>query len=274
MSLQFQSCIDAYSRTAAGLWNDWRTKNQMNRLQTALNAIRRATPFLPAVQYDSYSTPDWGDYGVHYPGLWRIEINRYHPAHANITLEDFIEWVMTPFHETRHAEQTYRIAQGVLAGELVPPGQNLQRIIQAALAGRPPREVAQALESHNPLEVVSADVRKRIVREWLQVPAVVINHADVHRAYFANFLASNVPSWLAYRRDGLRSAVIDWMKASYDGYLGEIDRRAQNQEAGWDRMYMTLPEEKDAYGIEGAVKEKILEFLGKDLDTDANDTPP
>lgn len=274
MSLQFQSCINAYSKAAADLWTSWRGQDKWGRLDTALTAIKRATPFLPAVRYDSYSEPDWGDYGVHYPGLWEIRINRFHAKHDDIPLEDFIEWVMTPFHETRHAEQTYRIAQGVLAGKLIPPGQNLARLLQAAMAGRPAKEVAEALQSKNPFEVASAAVRKKVVKDWLDVPDVVINHADAHRAYFENFLAANTPPWLSYRSDGLKNAVIDWMKSSYDGHLGEIDRRAQNQEKGWKRMYMTLPEEKDAYGIEGAVKAKILEFLGKDLPANEADTPP
>lgn len=274
MSLQFQSCINAYSKAAADLWRVWRTKNRHQRMDLAITAIKRATPFLPAIQYDSYWKSKWGDYGVHYPSLWRIDINRYHPKHNDIRLEDFIEWVMTPFHETRHAEQTYRIAQGVLAGKLIPPGQNLARLLQAAMAGRPAKEVAQALQSKNPFEVASAAVRKKVVKDWLDVPDVVINHADAHRAYFENFLSSNTPKWLSYRADGLKNAVIDWMKSSYDGHLGEIDRRAQNQEKGWDRMYMTLPEEKDAYGIEGEVKVKILEFLGKDLPANEDDTPP
>ena len=274
MSLQYQSCINSYARAAADIWTGWRGMDRHTRLNRAIMAIKQATPFLPAITYESYRVRDWGDYGAQYPGLWKIEINRYHPAHTDITLDDFIEWVITPFHETRHAEQTYRIAQGVLAGSLIPPRQNLARQIQAALAGRPPREVAQALQSGNPFSVVSPEARKRVVQEWLAVPAIVISHADAHRSYFDNFLASNTPSWLAYRRDGLKNAVIDWMKSSYDGYLGEIDRKAQNQEAGWSRFYMTLPEEKDAYGIEEAVKDKILEHLGKSLPADKADTPP
>ena len=274
MSLQFESVMNHYSTAAAQLWLDWRSLTRHERLDFALRAIKRATPFLPGITYGSYWASDWGDYGVHYPGLWSIEINRYHPRHSDIELEDFIEWVLTPFHETRHAEQTYRIAQGVLAGELVPPGKNLHRKFQAVMAGKSPRDIVKALESGNPFAVVDQTVRKRVVQEWLDVPMEVINHADSHRSYFKNFLASRTPQWLDYRADGLKNAVIDWMKSSYDHHLGEIDRRAQDGDKGWDRFYMTLSEEKDAYGIEGFVSKKILERIGKRLPRDANVTPP
>lgn len=82
------------------------------------------------------------------------------------------------------------------------------------------------------------------------------------------------------RRDPLKNAVIDWIKASYDHHLGDLDRRAQNFEGersatgGYARSYETLPEERDAYGIEGSVKDEILGNLGKNLPADRADTPP
>jgi hypothetical protein len=280
MSLQFEASMNTYAQNISGLWATWRGKSTNQLFNEAITAIRSCTTFLPAIDYRPYTTADWGDYGVQYPSLWRIDINRHHAMFDDIELEDFIEWVITPYHESRHAEQTYRVAQGVLCGEITLPGKDLANRMQAAMVGRSPREIARAFETGRPLEVVDSVTRKRIVQDWLDIPMAVIDHADAHRSYFQNFLQSSTPAWLDQRRDPLKNAVIDWMKASYDHHLGELDRKAQNfvgehtETGGYARFYETLPEEKDAYGIEGAVKTKILANIGKSLPADAHDTPP
>ena len=277
MSLQFDSIMTQYAKECCALWNSWRTKSKTDRIQAALTAIRRCTYFLPAVKYDTYFVGKLGDYGVQYPSLWSIEINRYHAQKTDLRLEDFLEWVTTPYHESRHAEQTYRIAQGVLAGEIVLPGKTLATKMQATMQGKSPREIAKALESGNPFETTDRNTRRRTVQEWLDVPMTVVDHADLHRDYFKNFLQSSTPSWFKGRSvDPIKNAVIDWMKASYDHHLGELDRKAQNQEQGWDRFYSEkgIPEEQDAYGIEGVVQAKILSLLGKSRSANGNDTAP
>lgn len=277
MSLQFDSIMTQYAKECCTLWGSWRGKSKTDRIHAALTAIRRCTYFLPAVKYDTYFVGKLGDYGVQYPSEWRIEINRYHAQKADLPLDDFLEWATTPYHESRHAEQTYRIAQGVLAGEIVLPGKTLATKMQAAMKGKSPKEIAKALESGNPFESTDTNTRRRIVQEWLDVPMKVVDHADLHRSYFKNYLQSSTPSWLKGRSsDTVKNAVIDWMKASYDHHLGELDRKAQNQEAGWDRFYSEkgIPEEQDAYGIEGVVQAKILAILGKTREANGNDTAP
>jgi hypothetical protein len=277
MSLQFDSIMTQYAKESCALWKAWRGKSQVDRVQAALSAIRRCTHFLPAVKYDTYLVADLGDYGVQYPSLWSIEINRHHAQEADLRLEDFLEWVTTPYHESRHAEQTYRIAQGVLAGDIALPGKSLATKMQSAMQGKSPREIAKAIESRNPFETTDQTTRRRIVQEWLDVPMKVIDHADMCRSYFKNFLQASTPPWFKGRSgDTIKNAVIDWMKASYDHHLGELDRKAQNQEQGWDRFYSKkgIPEEQDAYGIEGVVQGKILSMLGKSRTANAGDTAP
>ncbi len=277
MSLQFDSYITQYAKSAAKLWDDWRTLNYVGRFNTAVKAIKKCTHFLPPIDYQFYYTQQLGDYGAQYPALWRIDINLYHATHNDLNLKYFLEWVTTPYHESRHAEQTYRIAQGVLAGEITLPGKDLAKKIQAAMKGKSIREITQALNSQNPFEVVDPITRQQIVQKWLDVPDVVVRHADVHRSYFKTYLQSNRPSWYDSRTvEPIKNAVIDWMKVSYERHLGELDRKAQQFEPGWERFYSRkgIPEEKDAYGIEGVVQKKILDLLGKSLLDDADDTPP
>ena len=280
MSLQYETNLNRYAKAAASLWTTWRSSTTNHLWHEAVKAIKSCTTFLPPIDFRPYTKAKLGDFGVQYPLLWQIRVNRYQAMLDGIPLFLFLEWVVTPYHESRHAEQTYRIAQGVLAGEISFPNKDLARQIQAAMIGRSPREIARAYQAGNPFEVVDAPTRRRIIQNWLEIPPEVILHADVHRTYFNNFLTSNTPSWLNYRTEPIKNAVIDWMKASYDHHLGDLDRRAQNQEGsktstgGYGRMYMTLPEEKDAYGIEEGLKAKILALIGKRMPDDENDTPP
>ncbi|MDX8340113.1 hypothetical protein SLH46_13020 [Draconibacterium sp. IB214405] len=280
MSLQYESNMTKYANVVSKLWKNWRSSSTNQLVNEALKAVKSCTTFMPPIDYRAYSKANFGDFGVHYPGLWRIEINRYHAQFDNITLEYFIEWALTPYHESRHAEQTYRIAQGVLSNEIKFPTKDLANKIQLAMKGRSPKEIRQAYETGNPFEVIDSGSRQAIVKSWLNIPTKVIVHADTHRSYFKNFISSTPPLWMDKRSGTLKNAVIDWMKISYDRYLGEIDRKAQGfvgektKTRGFARMYMSLPEEKDAYGIEKQIKLKILNNLGKSFPADENVTPP
>jgi hypothetical protein len=284
MSLQFDQHLTNYATVCASLWTPWRATSEIACVNVLLNALRACTnTFLPAINYGNYNNNRLEDYGVTYPHLWRIDINVYHATKLNLPLYQFLEWVTTPFHETRHAEQTYRVIQGVLAGEIEMPGETIHRRTQRALKGKRPGDIVRALESQRPFDVIDADTRKNILKDWLRekkgrtpIPDVVIDHADINRDDFANYCLSGAPSWYDRRGPGaVKSAVIDWMNFTWHPITGEeLDRRAQAGLGGFQRMYRTTPEEKDAYGIERVVQGKILALLGKTREANGNDTPP
>jgi hypothetical protein len=264
MSLQFENTITIYAEQCCTLWRNWRTLNQPARLSTIKQAISRCIAFLPKLSIKDYNENDLGDFGYHMPSDWSVNLNKHHSYVSNIDFDSFIEWATTPYHESRHAEQTYRIAQGMLCGELDLPGKGRARQTQAMTANRRPREIIRAHNTGKPLDV-DATTRKQTIKNWLGIPMSVITHADSHRSYFQTYCKSAVRPWYEKRKDPVKNAVIDWMKMSYDKEMRVIDSKAQakaGKSKGFGRMYGSLPEEKDAFGVEGYLQDKVCRKLG------------
>jgi hypothetical protein len=276
MSLQFQNSMERYATAAATLWRGWRPKSSPQCMQAVERAIIPLVSFMPRLSLNWYNTPRIHDFGYHMPGNWSVNLNSYHST-LNLPFGHFIEWVTTPYHECRHAEQTYRIAQGVLAGDMELPGRDMHQQFRA-YQPRGVQQIRQAFETGRPLDMNSGQ-RKQVLRGWLGIPAEVVDHADSHRSYFSNYLGSTSGhlTWYDHHANPVKDAVVDWMKAGYHGELSTINRRAQamaGKAGGFGRMYMSLAVEKDAYGLEKQLQRLILAKLGKSLPANANETPP
>jgi hypothetical protein len=274
MSLQFDQPIIHFGNECCDLWRTWLASTAAQRLEKLKQAIRSCVQFLPALTINSYLDANPGDFGFHQPGNWSVNLNSLHSQANYILFDNFIEWATTPYHESRHAEQTFRIAQGVLSGEIELPGKGFSEQMQV-LAGRSPRDIRQALETHKPLELNRA-TRVQTLQAWLKVPMPVVDFADTQRSQFGTYCHSQVPAWYQHRADPLKNAVIDWMKMSYDTQMRVIDRRAQNARSarGFGRMYQTLAEEKDAYGCEGYLQDRICRELHKTRPDDGYHAAP
>ncbi|MDF1554830.1 MAG: hypothetical protein P1P84_17300 [Deferrisomatales bacterium] len=278
MSLQFDSNITAFAKVAANLWTNWRTLASVARCNALEIAIKARVQFMPPITYQQYHSNQLGSFGWTSLNSWTIGYNAYHSQFPNIPLALWMEWVMTLYHESRHAEQIYRVAQGVFSGIITFPTQDLMKTMQAVMAGKGARAIRQAFETKNPFEAVDRTTRREVVRKWCRLdPGTgVPEHAEIHRSYFANFLAASPPPWFDKyhrRHDKVKNAVIDWMKSTHDHHLGELSREAQRnagQSSGYGRFYENLAEEVDAYGIEGVLKGKILGLIGKTMPAKVN----
>jgi hypothetical protein len=175
-----------------------------------------------------------------------------------------LEICCTIYHEIRHAEQIYRIAQGLASGQLRDPdassakelklmqGENLSvqsriAMFEAVIAGQNPLQtnlVASATE----------------IADRLKIPEHVAKHAISHRDYFTNYLNAPRPRW--FKRGTVLDEINEWMRASYQGEYKNFDQSVQVKHAGMEAIYRDLPEENDAYGIEDDVREAILQRIG------------
>jgi len=276
MSLQFEPAINQYAQSVIKMWQDWRTLTPQQRVDGLKTAIKSCVQFLPSLVIRTYNEADMGSYGYHMPADFSVNLNEHHGQFTNILFDDFIEWATTPYHESRHAEQTYRIAQGVLSGELELPRRGFAQQMQT-MQGRSPSDIRNALQSGKPMEI-DRTLRIRTLRDWLKVPMSVITHADTHRSYFDNYCKSDPGRpWYDKRVNPIKNAVIDWMKTSYDTQLSVIDRKAQanaGKSRGFGRMYQTLAEEKDAFGLEKYLQGKICKVLQKTRPQDGFHAPP
>jgi major membrane immunogen (membrane-anchored lipoprotein) len=191
-------------------------------------------------------------------------LNSHYINDSAILYKNFLEICCTIYHEIRHAEQIYRIAQGLASGQLRDPdassakelklmqGENLSvqsriAMFEAVIAGQNPLQtnlVASATE----------------IADRLKIPEHVAKHAISHRDYFTNYLNAPRPRW--FKRGTVLDEINEWMRASYQGEYKNFDQSVQVKHAGMEAIYRDLPEENDAYGIEDDVREAILQRIG------------
>ena len=266
MSLQFTSIRSGFVTACAGVWRTWLTAAPGAREAQFRAAIQSMTSFMvtPTVQFAN--TGGWGSFNW---VQWTLRVNRKYTALTGIRYADFVEVCSTIYHETRHAEQFYRIAQGLAAGTLQFPDSSPAGNVQAMQAGGSSVRARIAMfesasRGQNPLQADAAS-RVRVIAQRLDIPENVARHADTHRDYFANYLASSRPAW--FKRATILDEVNEWMRATYKKTYSELDTWAQGPDGPY-RVYRDLPEENDAHGIEDLVQAELFQRIG--LDTPAN----
>lgn len=271
MSLQSATSVVFFSQKCQELWNSWRggmsvaqrTTNRENKVRSAVNAI---TGFMAPlnIQFKDLG----GDCGSFSWGSWRLKIDNTYTKKDNITYRDFIELCCTAFHETRHAEQFYRIAQGLALGKLSFPDKSKAEIIQDSQAiggGGGVRAKIAAFEGRAMQS--SPSTRRQMIARWLNIPVNVAGVAETAKLGFDGFINLPKPSW--FKRQTALLEVEEWMRSTYKRTLGGMNEWAQSDHGPY-KIYRDLPEEHDAHEIEKLIKNRVKQLIGHNYPLNKN----
>jgi hypothetical protein len=226
-------------------------------------AVEAATGFMqtPAVVFKDVGT-NWGSFA---PGSWTLTLNSYYLKGVNITYYAFVEYCVTMYHESRHCEQVYRIAQGMASGHLVHPY----------------KDAFQQNSSAENLSFNTLSVKDKIAQSgkrklpdagnlesWLKIPAGAATHAFQNSNAFPMFLNLTRPAW--FKRPSIVGEVEDWMDGILKMAKADMIEFAQKQastamtasDSKMRALYKAVSVENDAYGIEDAVTAQLQIRLG------------
>src|SRR5689334_15332887 len=130
-SLQETAVVESFARNCHDLWRAWlKPKNLPGvdmagaRVLCRKDALKKIVTDLtqgvmkgPAIEFKPL-TNSWGSFDW---ALWTLRIKQELLGEDNVTYETFLQVCRTAYHETRHGEQFYRIAQGLALGALAFP---------------------------------------------------------------------------------------------------------------------------------------------------------
>ena len=114
--------MSAFAQACVEIYRDWQLETPAVRRSKIQQAVRDAAR--------SAALPDFGFYfktmaptrgGEFNQQAWRLDINSHKSDVHGLTRADFVSFCSVLYHESRHGEQWYRCAQGVLAGDLTNP---------------------------------------------------------------------------------------------------------------------------------------------------------
>jgi hypothetical protein len=114
-----------YVRKGLEVYKQWSTlvPNQRARVITdELNSILTNNLQIPALKTNMGENLGDTTCGQLDFSTWTIQLNFRLWSRRSISLDQMREFCETIYHETRHAEQWYRVGQGVAAGQFVPRG--------------------------------------------------------------------------------------------------------------------------------------------------------
>lgn len=223
-SMSFYAGSCGRIRTMWGAWQQ--AQRQQAFAMTHRSLCQRVGLPVPPITFrpsDDLGSFSWG--------AWTVEVGN-RPFRRSLTKEQFVDLCSTVYHETRHAEQFYRVAQGLLLGRLDFP----ERLgAGGSLAGR----IAAGM-----------GMKSRIVR-----------HAEMHKDGYLAFARSpkmshcttgSGPGWSNWD-----PTVSDWLERTYAKSKATFARKGQDADSGTaiDRAwYRGAEDERDAYAVEGALK--------------------
>lgn len=279
MSLQNPATINQAATAFAQLWTTWlrppgvvahpgggvigANARAMPRKNSIRTAITQFSGFLPPVTI-AFSNLGPGVVGGLDWTRWELSINDLWFTQDGITYNDFLELCATAYHETRHAEQVYRAAQGLALGlpnGFAPPDTTSASLIN--LGSSTGGGVAAKVAAFSGGATTNPVVRQQLVKKLLNVPVAVAQHADTNRAAFSNFTGLARPAW--FKRNTVRLEVEEWMRSIAKQTLFgmtmwvEVNAGATSTTYG---MYRNLPVEIDAHGIEDLVINRVEAIVG------------
>lgn len=270
MSLQDNVVLTQFVANCHALWTRWnrhdghphRSGNREARVRAAVVAM---TNFMVAPQVTFQAISGWGSFSW---TSWTLTLNNRYTNKNDIKYGKFVEFCSTIYHETRHAEQFYRIAQGLALGRLKYPDKSERQIVQniggSNLSVRQKIGLFGGGGGVQPAQLLP-DARN--LSTWLNIPLNVAQHAHNSRAGFTTFIGLPKPAW--FKRATILLEVEDWMRATYKGTYGEMDSFAQSEDDDPNairenvyNMYRSLPEENDAHAIEDLVVQALTTSIG------------
>lgn len=276
--------VEHRNRFAAGMmrsWRDWPEHEdtdeqdplgpfqaqQRRRQEEVQRLVTRVSDFMPPPTVRFTALPA-RLVGCFRHETWTLEIEQT-LFRGNLTGQDFVQLCGTIYHELRHAEQAYRVAQALALGG----ARGLE--FPAVTAAQQVQDVAEAMRDHGYAQRFAAarqafahpgdwrhdaPTRLAILTKRLQLPAPVAAHADLHRAAFEDFLDTERPAW--FLQPTVHAEVADWMRSCYAPTLAEMNWAVQaHPRTGDDRriyaMYRALPMERDAWGLTAVITAEI-----------------
>lgn len=270
MSLQDPVVLAQFVANCTSLWTRWnrhdgyphRSDNREARVRAAVVAM---TGFMVAPQVRFSAISGWGSFSW---TAWTLTLNEKYTNKNDIKYGKFVEYCSTIYHETRHGEQFYRIAQGLALGRLKYPDKSDREIAQnIGGAGLSVRQKIGLFGGGGGVQRTDLLPDARNLAAWLDIPLNVAQQAVASRANFTTFIALPKPAW--FKRATVLLEVEDWMRATYKKTYGEMDSFAQSEDddpnANRDNvynMYRSLPEENDAHAIEDLVVQDLKTRIG------------
>jgi hypothetical protein len=278
-SLQQQDVVDEFARDCLLLWNSWlKPKNQptvdlagtrafcrKDLLKNAIQDMTNGVILRPGVEFKALPK-SWGCFLW---DKWALHLNESFLQADDIKYGEFIEICLTAYHETRHAEQAYRVAQGLAAGVIAFPDKlGLELVQHGGVAGGVAAKLASIKNARMGARqaVIGMDptARAQVIADLLKIPLTTAQAAEASSAEFNDFLALPKPEW--FRRATSKLEVEDWLRADFKKTLHEMDSLAQehgnNSGFRMKAMYHALPEENDAHAIEEMVSGAIVLQIG------------
>ena len=286
MSLQTTATMRECVQLCYDMWSDWlqpanaggvnkaaaRLATRKFKISNMISRVTRGFMVPPNVVF--LNMP--GSYGSFSWPSWRLSINDSLLNKDDITYEDYVELCLTCYHESRHSEQFYRIAQGIAAGTLKLPDETRAGMINAqtqARQGAMTFKERRAMFEQGSSAVSNQGDLSSIISTKLNIPASTATAAVAAKAQFATFIALPKPYW--FKRSTMLLEVEDWMRECFKLTLGAVGNFAQDIGGSGKRGYMFYrdqPTENDAHGIEDQLKPLLTNRIGKNFG--ANATKP
>lgn len=212
------------------MWGAWRQPQRQQAFAMTHRSLcdRVGLPVAPI----TFKTSD--DLGSFSWGSWSIVVGNK-PFNKDLTKEEFVDLCSTVYHETRHAEQFYRVAQGLILGRFDFPDKLKSR-------GSDVVRIANGM-----------GIRTRIVQ-----------HAKAHKNTYLAFARSpkmshctvgSGPGWSHWD-----PTVSDWLERTYAKSKSSFASAGQDAAVGTaiDRAwYRGAEDERDAYAVEDALKRHL-----------------
>lgn len=271
MSLQSNNSVTAFCTKCKTIWDNWltgasgpiRVANRENTLRSALTMV---TGFMAPMNYRFANLG--GDCGSFSWGSWRLSIDKTYTKKADIRYKDFVELCCSAYHEARHAEQFYRIAQGIAAEKLTFPDKSKAQVIQDfhQTGGGGSVRDRIALFEGKAMQSRPQNIR-HMISKWLNIPVNVAGTALTAKHGFNGYLQLAKPAW--FKRQTVLLEVEEWMRSTYKRTLGGMNEWAQSDHGPY-KIYRDLPEEHDAHEIEKLIKARITQAIGHNYPTNKN----
>ena len=142
MSLHHHVSITTFAQACANLWANWanpplgwpgpddktKRRNHISQVIIANATVGFMVP--PNVIFEDAG----GSNGAFRWRAWQLRLKRTLTKNLGLAYADYVKFCRTMYHETRHAEQFYRIAQGLAAGALKYPGKSESTILGRSLS--------------------------------------------------------------------------------------------------------------------------------------------
>lgn len=270
------------------LWSYWDTMDNTLHLGIAAilmsdvqlrqrfirDAIARVVTFMPVPTVTFTNQLAANVHGQFKGRQWEILINSNSLNH--IGYGDFVELASTIYHELRHGEQFFRIAQGLACGQLTFPGLSQDQRNRRTFDPTQHNHGLSAVQSGQQVfggGAIQHALSAQQIATLIYIPNNVATAAALNAAaQFQGFTNTARPNWFSAAT--VLDEVKDWLnttfKTSYkQTYIkkntdpnGDDVVRAANGDTNAYLIYRSHPMEKDAFGVETYIKPQVQLVIG------------